>query len=79
MKEFTNLRDETILINPSHILMVEKTSDGSKITFDSKISAPGEYEQKNCLYVKERFEYVTHLLSDEPFWNPDIRVPKRFD
>jgi hypothetical protein len=78
MKEFTNTRGETILINMPHIILIEKMSEGSKITLDSKITAPGDYEQKNYIYVKESFEYIMYSLSDKPF-DPDQRIPKRFN
>ena len=78
MKEFTNLRGETILINMSHILMVEKMNQGSKITLDSNATNSGDYEQKNYVLVKESFEYIMYSLSDKPF-DPDRRIPKRFD
>lgn len=79
MKEFTTLNGETILVNPIHIVMVNETSDGrAKLIFDSNISAQGDYEQKNYIFVKERFEWVIHTLSNESF-DLDMKVPKRFN
>lgn len=77
MEKFTTLHGDTILVNLSHVVTVEKADDGSMLRFSSNITDPGAYEQKNYLFVKESFEYVMYKLSDD--FDPDTRVPKRFN
>lgn len=77
MEKFTTLNGETILVNLTHVVAIEKTKSGTQLIFDSNITDPGAYEQKNYLLVKERFEYVMYKLSDD--FDPDTRIPKRFD
>ena len=77
MKEFTTPSDVPFLVNMSHVMMVEKTTTGSLLVFDTNFIDPIDFNQKNCLPVKESYEYIRYTLSDN--FDPNTRVPKRFN
>lgn len=61
--EITNLKGEHLLINPDHIIMIDPCDNGSQITFDSTITYPGEFEQKNYMFIQESYAWMKFALT----------------